>query len=211
VKIESFDHVALWVGDPDAVAGALVEQTGVHVVDRTERFTLVGGDARRGKLTLFAAEGPREAGRLARIGLRVPSLKGRPPSLALPDALHLELVETPADEVVDLDHVVLRVPDPAEARESFLELGLEDDGGRLRAGRAWVDLVAGGEEDVERPLLNHLGLLVESAEEHLAEAERRGLDVADVVDAPNTLAVFVRGPAGIVVEYVEHKASFSLV
>ena len=41
-------------------------------VDRTDTFTLVGGDARRGKLTLFAAEAPRERGVLERIVVRVP-------------------------------------------------------------------------------------------------------------------------------------------
>ena len=29
----------------------------MHVVDRTDAFTLVGSDARRGKLTLFARRG----------------------------------------------------------------------------------------------------------------------------------------------------------
>ena len=46
----------------------------MHVVDRTDTFTLVGGDARRGKLTLFAAEAPRERGVLERIVVRVPRL-----------------------------------------------------------------------------------------------------------------------------------------
>jgi hypothetical protein len=43
------------------------------------------------------------------------------------------------------------------------------------------------------------------------EAERRGMEIDDIKDAPNTLAVFVRGPAGIRVEYVEHKPGFALV
>jgi hypothetical protein len=34
--------------------------------------------------------------------------------------------------------------------------------------------------------------------------------VEDFVDGPNTLAVFVRGPEGVSVEYVEHKSTFSL-
>ena len=53
-------------------------------------------------------------------------------------------------------------------------------------------------------------MLVDSAEEHLEEARRRELEVEDVKDAPNTLAVFVRGPDGIRIEYVEHKPGFSL-
>jgi hypothetical protein len=76
---------------------------------------------------------------------------------------------------------------------------------------AYVELERGEVEVSERPLLNHLGLKVDSADEHIKEAERRGLEIADVVDAPNTYAVFVWGPDGIKLEYVEHKPSFSLV
>jgi hypothetical protein len=32
----------------------------------------------------------------------------------------------------------------------------------------------------------------------------------DIVDAPNTCALFVYGPERIKLEYVEHKASFAL-
>ena len=71
MQIETVDHVALWVADRDALADFLTTYAGMHVIDRTEKFTLVGSDARRGKLTLFAEEGPREPGVLARVGLRV--------------------------------------------------------------------------------------------------------------------------------------------
>ena len=47
----------------------------MHVIDRTDAFTLVGADARRGKLTLFAAEGPRERGALEHVALRVRDLE----------------------------------------------------------------------------------------------------------------------------------------
>ncbi len=60
--------------------------------------------------------------------------------------------------------------------------------------------------DVEKPLLNHLGVLVDEA----APAQELGVEVADVVDAPNTFAVFVWGPDRVKLEYVEHKATFSL-
>jgi hypothetical protein len=49
------------------------------------------------------------------------------------------------------------------------------------------------------------------ADEQLQEARARGLEIADVVDAPNTKAVFVQGPEGVKIEYVEHKPTFSLV
>ena len=62
----------------------------------------------------------------------------------------------------------------------------------------------------ERPLLNHIGVLVDSVDEHQAEAEELGVEIDDLVDAPNTLALFVWGPDRVKLEYVEHKPSFSL-
>ena len=56
MDLKTLDHVALWLADRDPVADFVTRHLGMHVIDRTERFTLVGADARRGKLTLFAAE-----------------------------------------------------------------------------------------------------------------------------------------------------------
>src|SRR3954454_15739984 len=67
----SFDHVALWVADRDAISDLLCRTLGHHIIDRTDNFTLVGPDAREGKLTLFDAGGPRSAGPLERIAFRV--------------------------------------------------------------------------------------------------------------------------------------------
>ena len=110
----------------------------------------------------------------------------------------------------DLDHVVFRVPDPDETFAQLAALGFASENGRLRAGDSWILLEQGDPGESERPLLNHLGLRVESAEEHIEEAERRGLEIADVVDAENTYAVFLWGPDRIKLEYVEHKPTFSL-
>src|SRR5204862_1038987 len=60
----------------------------MHVIDRTDAFTLVGADARRGKLTLFAAEGPRERGALEHVALRVADLDEA--LAALPDGLAVD-------------------------------------------------------------------------------------------------------------------------
>ena len=68
----------------------------------------------------------------------------------------------------------------------------------------------GEPEPTERPLLNHLGLLVESADAHRRRAESLGLEIEKVVDAANTYAVFLRGPDDIRIEYVEHKSTFAL-
>ena len=67
---QTLDHVALWVTDRDAVVEKAVDKLGMHVIERTERFTLIGADARRFKLTLFVEEGPREQGALKHVTLR---------------------------------------------------------------------------------------------------------------------------------------------
>jgi catechol 2,3-dioxygenase-like lactoylglutathione lyase family enzyme len=212
----SLDHVALWVADRDPIADFAVAHLGMHVIERTDRFTLVGSDARRGKLTLFAAEGPRERGALARIGLRVSDLAAA--RAALPDGLDdvfevaeglwLTLVEGGTDTEYDLDHVALFSPDPEAAARAWLGYGFAatDDPRRVEVGGAYLELVDGDPGTPERPLLNHLGVLVDAA----APAQELGVEVADVVDAPNTFAVFVWGPDRVKLEYVEHKASFSL-
>ena len=197
----SLDHVALWVTERDVIADFAVQQLGMHVIERTDKFTLVGWDARRGKLTLFEAEGPRERGGLEHIGLRVP---GGRDSVELPDGLTLTFVDGDGD----LDHVALRSPDPERAAREWLRYGFRatDDTARVEVGGAFLELVEGDPGKPEQPLLNHLGVLVDAA----APAQELGVEVADVVDAPNTFAVFVWGPDRVKLEYVEHKASFSL-
>jgi len=227
MKIETLDHIALWVADRDELSEFLVDRLGMHVIDRTDKFTLVGADARRGKLTLFAAEPEREVGNLARIGLRVfdldEALAELPADLAVerpdegrvefegPQRVPFALVEADDGVAYDLDHVAFRVPDPERTFGQLAELGFSVEDGRLQAGDAYVELEQGTPEETERPLLNHLGLRVESADDHIREAEERGLEIADIVDAANTYAVFVWGPDGIKLEYVEHKPTFSLV
>lgn len=208
----TLDHVALWVSDRDRLARACEEQFGMHVIDRSDRFTLVGSDARRGKLTFFAAEGPRDRGALKHVALRVSRLEGRPRQHVLDDGLQIHLVEAPTEVEFDLDHVALFSRDPEAAAADYVRLGLHPAGtARVEVGGAFVELHPGDPGESERPLLNHLGLLVDSAEEHRAAAEERGFEVTEWVDAPNTLAVFVLGPDGVRVEYVEHKPTFSLV
>jgi catechol 2,3-dioxygenase-like lactoylglutathione lyase family enzyme len=228
----TLDHVALWVADRDRIADLVCAHLGMHVIDRSDRFTLVGADARRGKLTLFAAEGPRQRGVLGHVALRVNDLRAavaglpegietespRPGELYLDagEGLRLGLVEAPTESEYDLDHVALLVADPVEAASEFERLGLATAPAgpsgfpRLEVGGAFVELRPNGAAETDRPLLNHLGFLVESAEQHIAEAEELGIEIVDVVDAANTFAVFVAGPDHVKVEYVEHKPSFSL-
>src|SRR2546421_11862637 len=119
----SLDHVALWVADRHTLAAFLTGYTGMHEIERTDRFTLVGADARLGKLTLFDAEGPREPGVLSRIVLAVSDLDAAvaalPADLARerrgddlvtfegPEGLGLGLERKDAPQVeYDLGHVV---------------------------------------------------------------------------------------------------------
>ncbi len=227
MEIETLDHVALWVEDRDAVSAFLTAHVGMHVIDRTERFTLVGSDARRGKLTLFPADGPRDQGVLWRVGLSVSDLdravSALPPDLEVertntfvtfvaPGGLRLSLLEQQDGAVdYDIDHVAFVVRDPEDVHRELTGLGFGEREGELVAGSSTIKLLAGDPGSEERPLLHHLGLRVKSAEEHIVQAREMGLEIADIVDAPNTYAVFVWGPERIKLEYVEHKPSFSLV
>jgi catechol 2,3-dioxygenase-like lactoylglutathione lyase family enzyme len=224
MNLNSLDHVALWVADRDPIADFVTRHLGMHVIDRTDKFTLVGSNARRGKLTLFAAEGPRERGALEHVALRVNDLRAAlaqlPEGLALDqprpgeayfdvaEGLRLGLVEAETDVEYDLDHVALRSADPEAALEGWIALGMSPYGDdRVEVGGAFVEVQAGGTgSEPERPLLNHLAVLVDSA----AVAENAGFEVESVVDAANTFAVFVWGPERVRLEYVEHKPSFSL-
>jgi catechol 2,3-dioxygenase-like lactoylglutathione lyase family enzyme len=215
VNPTSLDHVALWVADPRSVADFAVAHLGMHVIEQTERFTLVGSDARHGKLTLFAADGPRDPGGLARIGLRVSDLAaaraalpaGTPEVFDVGEGLRLTLVEDETEVEYDLDHVALLSPDPERAAREWQRFGFAPAGERrVQVGGAFLELLDGDPGEPERPLLNHLGVLVDDA----AAAQDQGFEVADVVDAANTFAVFVSGPDRVKLEYVEHKPSFSL-
>jgi catechol 2,3-dioxygenase-like lactoylglutathione lyase family enzyme len=207
----TLDHIALWVAGRDAIADVLTSRTDMRVIERTERFTLLGADARRGKVTLFDAEGPREPGALRRIGLRVGSLPHGDAEFDAGEGLRFRLVEAPTDVDYDLDHVALATADPAGAAEGWRKLGFVDAGdGRLEVGGAYLVLEEADTGFTEQPLLNHIGVLVDSVDEHRAEAEELGVEVDQVVDAANTLALFVWGPERVKLEYIEHKPTFSL-
>jgi catechol 2,3-dioxygenase-like lactoylglutathione lyase family enzyme len=220
----SLDHVALWVSEPAPLAAFLCDHLGMHVIEETDSFTLVGVDAKLGKLTLFDSEGPRERGALQQVGLRVADLEAvleRLPvtvergeegaaGLDVPGGLRLGLVEADGREY-DLDHVVLTLGDPAAAAAELERMGFERRDGVLAVADRELRLEQGRAHDAGRPLLNHLAVLVDDAHRIKDEAERAGLQIEDVKDAPNTFAVFLRGPEGLRIEYVEHKPGFALV
>jgi Glyoxalase/Bleomycin resistance protein/Dioxygenase superfamily len=224
VQPRTLDHVAFWLADRDAIADYATRHLGMHVIERTDKFSLIGSDARRGKLTLFEAEGPRERGAFKHVALRVNDLaaatEALPPSdageaISLAEGVEVRLVEAPTEVDYDLDHVALYTPDPPATADAYRAYGFNEaepvDGiPRVEIGGAHVEFHRGEVGEPERPLLNHLAVLVESAEQHRQDAEDAGIEVESFVDAANTLAVFLWGPDRVRIEYVEHKPTFSL-
>src|SRR2546423_2829399 len=175
----SLDHVALWVAGRHELAAFLTGYTGMHEIERTDRFTLLGADARLGKLTLFDADGPREPGVLERVALSVSDLEaalGRLPGdliteridddtvvFEAPEELGLALVREPNAQVeYDINHVVLRVPDPARVREDLSTLGFEPRDGNLAIAEKELHIDLGDRGGGERPPLKHPALPAES-------------------------------------------------
>ncbi len=132
------------------------------------------------------------------------------------EGVRLGLVEAPTDSDYDLDHVALYSADPEATAARYRDYGFaaaEPGAGgvpRVEVSGAFVEFHEGDPGDPERPLLNHLAVLVDSAEDHRVGAETLEIEVQDFVDAPNTLAVFVWLPERVRLEYVEHKPTFSL-
>jgi catechol 2,3-dioxygenase-like lactoylglutathione lyase family enzyme len=219
VRPKTLDHVAFWVADRDPIAARCEQQLGMHVIDRQEAFTLLGSDARRGKLTLFDAEGPREAGAFGHVGLRVSDLAaaraalpdGTPDVFDIGEGICVTLVEGETEVEYDLDHVALRSGDPEATAAEYERYGFEAAGpARVEVGGAHVELHAGDPRVPLRPLLNHLAVLVDSVDDVIADAADLGITVESVVDAANTYAAFLLGPESVRIEYVEHKPTFSL-
>ena len=230
MKVMRLDHIALYMGDRDAATGFLTTHLGFHVVDHTGRYTLVGAGGRLGKLTLFdAPQGKTPSpGEIERITIRVADpeaaaarlpreVRAEPRdggySFTGPEGLPLALISGEGEFAdYDLDGFVLRSGSPEESARTFVELGFAPGDGAttVKAGDYLIRLTGSSPDANGGGMLFHVGCLVDSAEDHRKEAEERGLEVQDFVDGPNTLAVFIRGPEGVSVEYVEHKSTFSL-
>jgi catechol 2,3-dioxygenase-like lactoylglutathione lyase family enzyme len=210
----TLDHAALWVSDPGETAGILLSRLPFRVLEEGDDFLLLGRAPEFGKLTLFEAPGPRERGALVRVGIGIPSGTERT-SIELGDELRVELVPSDPHGEVGLDHVALEVPDPGASVREWMRLGFERDEiagtvQRVRLGDSYVELHDGAPAPPDRPLLNHLGLLVDSIDDARSAIFHLGLAVNEEVDAENSRALFVTGPDGVEVEYIEHKESFAL-
>jgi catechol 2,3-dioxygenase-like lactoylglutathione lyase family enzyme len=216
---KTLDHIAFWVADREPIVRFLEEHLGMHRIAQEDNFTLIGTDARRGKLTLFDAEGPREQGAFQYVALRVSDLaaaraalpEGTPEVFDVGGRVFLKLVEASTDVEYDLDHVALFSTDPEATAAEYARYGFAPAGPtRVEVGGAWVEFHEGSPGEPEKPLLNHLAVLVDSADEVIADAGDLGIEVESVVDAANTYAAFLWGPERVRIEYVEHKPTFSL-
>ncbi|HEV2592609.1 MAG TPA: VOC family protein [Gaiellaceae bacterium] len=216
---KTLDHVAYWIEGRDTIAAFLEQHVGMHVIDQQDAFTLIGSDARRGKLTLFDPRDGAPAGStsLCHVGLRVSDLaaaraqlpEGTPEVFDAGSGLMLTLVEGATDVEYDLDHVALWSPSPEETAAEYELFGFQRVGpARVEVGGAFIEFHEGAGEGA--PILNHLALLVDSADEVVVEAQELGIEVESVVDAANTYAAFLWGPERVRIEYVEHKPTFSL-
>ncbi len=230
MKVQKLDHIALYMRDRDTAAEFLTSHVCFHIVDRTDRYTLVGAGGRIGKLTLFdAPEGTTPSPEpIEHINVRVadpesaaarlPKEAGAEPRdggylFTGPEGLPLALVTGEGNFTdYDLEGLVLRSGSPEASAREFVKMGFGsgEDATTVKAGEYRVRLVSYAPGDETQGMLYHLGCLVDSAQDHRKEAEEQGFEIQDFVEGPNTLAVFVRGPEGVSVEYVEHKPTFSL-
>ena len=231
VRPETLDHVALWVAERDPIADFVTEprrdarrrpHRRVHAgrLGRAARQAdaLRGrGAARAGRAQARRAAGLELAAALGALdGTQVERPRDGEAYFDVSEGLRLGLVEAPTEVEYDLDHVALWSRSPEETAEEYraarVRVGSPGpaDAPRVEVGGAFVEFHQGEPGDPERPLLNHLAVLVDSADEHIAEARELGLEIDDIVDAANTYAVFVWGPERVKVEYVEHKPTFSL-
>src|SRR5215212_10646025 len=141
MNVQRLDHMALYMGDRHAAAEFLTTHLGFHIVDHTDRYTLVGAGGKLGKLTLFDA--PRgttpSPGEIARITIRVadpetaagrlPREAGAEPSdggysFTGPEGLPFALVPGKGEFAdYDLEGFVLRSGDPEESARIFVEMG----------------------------------------------------------------------------------------
>ena len=127
------------------------------------------------------------------------------------EGIFLTLVHAETDVEYDLDHVALWSASPEATAQEYERYGFVPAGpARVEVGGAFIEFHEGDPGSPERPLLNHLAVLVDSADDVIADAGDLGIEVESVVDAANTYAAFLWGPDRVRIEYVEHKPTFSL-
>src|SRR5918912_2225851 len=173
MQVERLDHIALYMNDRDEAAKFLTKHLGFHVVDHTERYTLVGAGGRLGKLTLFdAPRGTTPSPEvIQRINVRVADLEAASSRLPQesnvrwqdgeylfdgPEGLPLALVPG-ADDFTDydLEGILLRSGDPEAGAREFVKMGFTpgEDVATVKAGEDRLRLVSPAPAEQDQGML----------------------------------------------------------
>lgn len=216
----TLDHVALRVADRTAATEELVEEFDLHVIEQTERFTLLGARDDYGKLTLLDTpdgETP-TLGRIVSVVLAEPDGATSPPR-----TLRCGLVVTftastaPRHALVGLG---LRAVDPPiAAAELERRHGMHVETvtpdlavlavGGAAAGDGHITVSRERWDEGSVPMLDHVGVRVQDAARWREHARSVDVDEVRWVEAPHSRAVFVQGPEGLLIEYVQQTAAFA--
>ena len=219
IRPTSLDHVALWV-DGARAAGELPVRPARHACHRGDGHLHARRSGRQARQADAVRRGGPARARRARAN-RAAGRQVRPPTSSPRTPDGVASFEGPGRGAArarraprrGLRPRPRRAPPARPRRRARRARGHGLRAPQRGAGRE-RPRAAGGRRrraEGERPLLNHIALLVDSAAEVQRDAEARGVEIDDVKDAPNTLAVFLRGPSGVRIEYVEHKPGFALV
>lgn len=216
VELLALDGVGLAVSDPAAVGAFLCEHVGMHELDRAPGTAVVGAGDRAATLTLVAAEGPREAGPLRRLVLRVGDVERAVAALPAGTPVEGDLIERAGFEGpeglrigltlvagggidYDVDHVRLRVSEPEQTTAALAEVGFVPRAQALHVADKYIAL-SDSPGRVRRPLLDHIAVRVASVEAVATKARERGLPVAE--RAEGTCGVLLPGPEQIRIHFV---------
>lgn len=218
VELLALHSVGLAVSDPAAVAAFLCDHVGMHELERTPGRAVVGAGDRAATLALIAAEGPREAGALRRLVLRVADVQRAVAALPAGTAVEGDLIEQAGFEApeglrlgftlvagggieYDVDHVRLRVAEPELTTVALAEAGFVPRGQALHVADKYIAL-SGSPARTERPLLDHLAVRVASVEAVATKASERGLAI-DERAANDACGVVLPGAEQIRIHFLE--------
>lgn len=217
VELLALHSVGLAVSDPAAVAAFLCDHVGMHELERTPRRAVVGAGDRAATLTLVAAEGPREAGALRRLVLRVADVERAVAALPAGTAVEGDLLERAGFEGpeglrlgftlvagggidYDVDHVRLRVSDPEQTTAALAEAGFVPRAQALHVADKYIALCR-SPGSTERPLLDHIAVRVASVEAVATKARERRLAI-DGRAPPHACSVVLPGAEQLRIHFV---------
>ena len=231
MRPKTLDHVAFWVAERDRIADFVTAHMGMHVIDRTDTFTLVGADARRSKLTLFDARGPRERGALRHVAFRVNDLDRALEELPadrprqqehggvyfdLYEGLRLGLVQAETESDYDFDHVALFSSRPEETARAYESVRLPARRPRRAACRAWSSPAPGSSSGrgLPTPATGRCSITSPCSSTLPTSTSSPPVSSASRCRTSWTRRTPTRrsfgGRTRVRIEYVEHKPTFSL-